>query len=98
MKKQYKSQASSARAGGLSGGFGSQGFRSSHSSILSYVQEPPDYSSLTDATIVVAFKNLSKKDATTKAKALEDLQASLESRSGDIEDSFLDAWVCGRLS
>ena len=94
MKKQFKSQASSARAGGLSGSFGSQTFGSSSSSILSYVQEPPDYSSLGDATVVVSFKNLSKKDATTKAKALEELQAYVEARKGSIDDSFFEAWAC----
>lgn len=94
MKKQYKSQASSARAGGLTGGFGSQAFGTSQSSVLSYVQEPPDYSSLNDATVVVAFKNLSKKDATTKAKALEDLQAYVEPQRVEVTDSILEAWVC----
>jgi hypothetical protein len=94
MKKQYKSQASSARAGGLTGGFGTQAFGTSESSVLSYVQEPPDYSSLDDATVVVAFKNLSKKDATTKAKALEDLQTFTEPQNVQVTDSFLEAWVC----
>lgn len=94
MKKQYKSQASSARAGGLSGGFGSQSFGSTQSSILSYVQEPPDYSSLSNATVVVSFKNLSKKDPTTKSKALEDIQAYLDSQGGNVDEFFLEAWVC----
>lgn len=94
MKKQFKSQASSSRAGGLSGGFGSQGFGSSQPSVLSYAQELPDYSSLKNSTLVVTFKNLSKKDATTKAKALEDLQASLEPQKAQVDDSLLDAWVC----
>ena len=98
MKKQYKSQASSARAGGLTGGFGSQPFGTTQSSVLSYVQEPPDYSSLDDATVVVAFKNLSKKDATTKAKALEDLQAFVEHQNFEVTDSFLEAWVCSYVS
>jgi E3 ubiquitin-protein ligase listerin len=94
MKKQFKSQASSARAGGLSGGFSSQTFGSSSSSILSYVQEPPDYSSLGDATVVVSFKNLSKKDATTKAKGLEELQTYVEAQNGSIDDPYFEAWVC----
>ena len=97
MKKQYKSQASSARAGALSGGFGPQAFSSNQSSTLSYVQEPPDYSSLGDATVVVSFKNLSKKDGTTKAKALEELQTWVEAQNGSIDDLFLDAWVCQPL-
>ena len=94
MKKQYKSQASSARAGRSSGGFGSQGFGTGPSSVLSYVQELPDYSSIDNATVVVAFKNLSKKDGTTKAKALEDLQGYLSPQDVEISDSVLEAWVC----
>jgi hypothetical protein len=93
MKKQYKSQASSARAGGSSGGYGGHVFGTSQSSVLSYVQELPDYSTINDATVVVAFKNLSKKDGTTKAKALEDLQAFVSPQDARIDDSFLEAWV-----
>lgn len=91
-KRQFKSQASSGRLGGF-GGFGSSGFGSGQSSVLSYIQEPADYSGITDSNIVVAFKNLSKKDSTTKAKALEDLQASLAIVEGDVEDAVINAWV-----
>jgi hypothetical protein len=41
----------------------------------------------------VAFKNLSKRDSTTKAKALEDLQSLLSSLEHDIEDGVLEAWI-----
>ncbi|KAF7197399.1 E3 ubiquitin-protein ligase listerin [Pseudocercospora fuligena] len=93
MKKgQFKSQASSGRAGGFGGGFGGFG-GSTQSSVLSYVQEPPDYSNISDSHVVVAFKNLTKKDGTTKAKALEDLQASLISGETGIEDGVVEAWV-----
>lgn len=92
-KRQFKSQASSGRARGAFGGFGSPGFATGQSSILSYVQEPPDYSSISDPKIVVAFKNLSKKDGTTKAKALEDLQAFVNPSDTEITEAFLEAWV-----
>ena len=98
-KKQLKSQASSSRAasgafavssGALAGGFGAI-----PSSPLSYVYEPPDLSSVPEPNIIVAFKNLQKKDSTTKAKALEDLQkyvAELDPKVG-VEDTVLEPWV-----
>lgn len=92
-KKQFKSQASSGRAGGGFGGFGGVGFGSTESSTLSYVQEPPDLSTISDPNVVVAVKNLSKKDGTTKAKALEDLLAHASASDVEIEDSLLEAWV-----
>ena len=100
-KKQFKSQASSSRAGafGGPGGFGGA-FGSSnspgHTSLLSYVSEPPDLSQIPDANVVVAFKNLLKKDSTTKAKALDDLQSyagSLQKQDTNVEDGVLEAWV-----
>jgi hypothetical protein len=42
---------------------------------------------------VVYFRNLSKRDSTTKAKALEDLQAYVSSLSEPPEEGFLEAWV-----
>jgi len=90
-KRQFKSQASSGRAGNALGGFGA-GFGSSQSSVLSYIQEPPDYSAISDANIVVAIKNLSKKDDTTKTKALEELQTHITSVN-EVEDGLLEAWV-----
>lgn len=91
-KKQFKSQASSGRAGGGFGpGFG--GFGSSQSSVLSYIQEPLDFSAISDANVVIAFKNLSKKDAVTRTKALEDLQGAIAVPNVHIEDGTLDAWV-----
>lgn len=92
-KKQFKSHASSGRAGATFGGFGTSGFGTAQSSVLSYVQEPPDYSTISDANTVVAFKNLSKKDETTKAKAIEDLQTFVISSDVEVEDGFLEAWV-----
>ena len=104
-KKAFKSQASSSRA--VSGAFGGDGavfggnagtsaFGAVPSSPLSYVYEPPDLSGFSNPNVGVAFKNLQKKDGTTKAKALEDLQAyvsSLGVESGGVEEVILTAWV-----
>ncbi|WYZ46016.1 hypothetical protein EsH8_IX_000241 [Colletotrichum jinshuiense] len=77
-------------------GFG--GFTSSSSSNgLSYLAEPPDLSSISDANVVVSFKNTLKKDATTKAKALEELLAYVQAhpfdKDGGAEEAVLEAWV-----
>ncbi|PVH85921.1 hypothetical protein DL98DRAFT_557422 [Cadophora sp. DSE1049] len=94
-KRQFKSQASSSRvaSGAGFGGFGS----TSSGSTLSYLTEPPNLSAISDANVVVAFKNLSKKDGTTKSKALEDLRAYVQAhpfeQDGGVEDAVLEAWV-----
>ena len=108
MSKKFKSQASSSRAasgalgGGAFSGFVSSGVQGEESkSSLSYVSEPPDLSQISDPQVVVAFKNLLKKDSTTKSKALEDLQGFLktcEAKGGAPEDGFLEAWVCFSLN
>jgi hypothetical protein len=100
--KKFKSQASSSRAvsntfGSHPGTFGNatlgatQSFGVTAGSLLSFVYEPPDLSALSDPKVVVAFKNLQKKDGTTKAKALEELQAYVGDQG--VEDTFLEAWV-----
>lgn len=95
-KRQFKSQASSSRAAsGLTfGGFA----LASSGSALSYLTEPPNLASISDANVVVAFKNLSKKDAITKAKALEDVrnyvQAHPHTQDGGTEEAVLEAWAC----
>lgn len=95
-KKGFKSQASSGRAisgaGGFGSGFGTSTFQT-YSSPLSYVYEPPDLSGLSDANVGVYFKNLMKKDVTTKAKALEELEAYIKPAEVQIEETFLSAWV-----
>lgn len=102
--KKYKASASSSRPafGQAPGSFGSSTFPAggssfgSGSSVLSYLAEQPDLSPISDPNVVVNFKNLSKKDSTTKSKALEELQSWLSSKQserGEIEDAFLDAWV-----
>lgn len=92
-KKQFRSQASSGRvaSGAGFGAFGSTTFGSS-SSPLSYVYEAPDLSGISEPNVIVNFKNLMKKDSTTKAKALEDLQAHVASGQ-EPEEPFLTAWV-----
>ena len=106
-KKVFKSQASSSRAvfGAYSSheeGFGSRASNTSSilqgvsSSSLSYVYEPPDLSGITDSTIVILFKNVQKKDATTKAKALEELHSyvqNLTAKKSSIGVCTLEAWV-----
>lgn len=102
MGKPFKSQASSSRA--ISGAFAPAdgapahfggGFGAVAASPLSYVYEPPDLTNISEPNVVVAFKNLQKKDSITKAKALEDLQnfvAGLDSRDG-MEEAILEPWV-----
>lgn len=104
MSKKFKSQASSSRAatGGLGGftntfgGFSSASAQAAAPSSLSYVAEPPDLSRISDPNLVVAFKNLTKKDDITKTKALEDIKETvlrLGNRTDDLEEGFLEAWV-----
>lgn len=64
---------------------------------LSYLAEIPDLSSISDPNVVVCFKNLLKKDGTTKAKGLEDLRAYVQAHpyelDGGVEETILEAWV-----
>lgn len=104
-KRAFKSQASSSRAvsgafgasrDGATFGTGSTSFGSAPSSPLSYIYEPPLLSEFSDPNIVVSFKNLQKKDGTTKSKALEDLLAfvsALRNGRDGIEEAMLEAWV-----
>ncbi|KAI5298506.1 TATA-binding protein-associated factor mot1, partial [Ascosphaera pollenicola] len=115
MSKKFKSQASSSRAaasalGGFGNAFGGasstlSAFGSSAGAVssLSYITEPPDLTTISEPDVVVAFKNLSKKDSTTKAKALEELQDFVVRKAegnSTLEDGFLKAWfnVYPRLS
>ncbi|KAK1916221.1 hypothetical protein P3342_004037 [Pyrenophora teres f. teres] len=95
-KRSAKAQASSARAtttptfgtfGGATPAFGAS------SSTLSYVSEPPDLTAVSDPNVVVYFRNLSKKDSTTKAKALEDIQAYVSALQEPVEDGLIEAWI-----
>ncbi|KAF7867460.1 uncharacterized protein EAF02_009651 [Botrytis sinoallii] len=94
-KRQFKSQASSTRASTATGaGFGF-GF-TTKATRLSYLTEPSNLSSISDANVILSFKNLSKKDATTKSKALEDLRTFVQNQpneQGGTEEAILEAWV-----
>lgn len=105
-KKPYKSQASSSRA--FASAFGAQtgsnnirgwfgdGPDAFPGSPISYVYEPPDISAISEPNVIVAFKNLQKRDTTTKLKALEELQShvsSVEAKEGRVEETVVEAWV-----
>ncbi|KAI9683372.1 MAG: hypothetical protein M1829_005444 [Trizodia sp. TS-e1964] len=63
---------------------------------LSFTSDVPDLSHISDPSLIVIFKNLFKKDSTTKAKALEDLQSyfsSQEIKQHGIQNSALEAWI-----
>jgi hypothetical protein len=96
-KRQPKAQASSTRAAtaAFTPGFGlsSSNAFGTHTSQLSHVAEPPDLSKISDPNIVVCFRNLSKRDSTTKAKALEELQVYISLLETPVEDGVLEAWV-----
>lgn len=62
-------------------------------STISYISEPLDLSVISDSTVVVLFKNLSKQHENTKAKALEELQGIIEGLKSELEDGVLSAWV-----
>ncbi len=106
-RKPHKSQASSSRAfanalGSQTAGIGIGSFGGSSilgaltSSPLSYVYEPPDLSAISEPNVIVAFKNLQKKDAATKSKALEELQSHVsttEAKGVRVEEKIVEAWV-----
>ncbi|OAP56555.1 hypothetical protein AYL99_09734 [Fonsecaea erecta] len=106
MSKKFKPQATASSARAASAAFGSSsspafgfsapslGFQTAPSS-LSYIAEQPDLSIVSNPNLVVSLRNLGKKDSTTKAKALEELQDYITSlTSGDnIDSGLLEAWV-----
>ncbi|KAI5921448.1 hypothetical protein F4810DRAFT_678132 [Camillea tinctor] len=97
-RKLAKSRANSGKA---FTNFGASSFgafsTTSSGTNLSYLAEPPDFTSISDANVIVSLKNLQKKDATTKAKALEELvayvQAHPHEQDGGTEEPILEAWV-----
>jgi hypothetical protein len=101
-KRQSKSQASSSRAGNgasLRPAFGIFGSTSKRST-LSYLTPLPALSTIEDPSVVVFFKNLSKKDDTTKSKALEDLLHYVQGHpheQGGTADPVLQTWVSDSL-
>lgn len=102
-RRAAKPRAASGKAFAAAGSSAFGAFSSTSSgSTLSYLTEPPDFSAISDAHIIVSFKNLLKKDSTTKAKALEDLVTYAEAhpyeKDGGSEEPILEAWVgyiCG---
>lgn len=100
-KRQAKSQASSSRAAaagsnaGFGGGFGS--VSAAGGSSLSYLTPPPDFSPISDPSVVIAFKNLLKKDAITRTRGLEDLRAYVRTHpyvlDNGVENPILETWV-----
>ena len=75
-----------------SGAFGSFG-DFIPSSPLSSTTRPLDLGSLPPELVVIA-KNIQKRDATTKAKGLQDLQAKItEGLEEHVLDSLLNIWV-----
>ena len=71
-------------------------FGAAPSSQLSYVYEPPEINTISDPTVVVAWKGLQKKDSATKTKALDELLAhvaKIEEEKQILEDGFLEAWT-----
>lgn len=82
------------------GSFGGFGAGAGSGSTLSYLAEPPSLTAVDDANVVVALKNVLKKDATTKAKGLEELAAHARSRTptdasgaGGVDEALLDVWT-----
>jgi len=63
-------------------------------STLSLTTNHPDFSIVSDASIVVLLKNLTKKHDVTKEKSLLDLQEWFGTKSEDeLEEGVLAAWV-----
>lgn len=87
-----KVQASSSRIVAGNYSFGSAAGSFASVSPLSYLAEFPDTSKVSNPTTVVTFKNLFKKDSTTKTRALEDLNLTI-SESSEIEDAIIDVWA-----
>ncbi|KAK0386027.1 hypothetical protein NLU13_5864 [Sarocladium strictum] len=62
-------------------------------STLSYLAEPPSFSSVSNPHVVVMLKNVLKKDSTTKGRALEELIGYVQEVKEEVEDALLDVWV-----
>lgn len=98
-KSGVKGRAISGRGFGspAPSGFGGFSTPSAGTGSLSYLSEDPDFSLISDSNIVVSFKNLLKKDNTTKSKALAELvqytQTHPKDQDGGIEEAVLETWV-----
>lgn len=96
--KQSKGKGKTTAGGFGSGATAFGGFGSSEGrSTLSYLAEPPSFAGIADPHVVVSFKNVLKKDSTTKAKGLEELishtQAHPFDKDGGVEEALLGVWV-----
>jgi E3 ubiquitin-protein ligase listerin len=63
---------------------------------LSYLAELPDTSTISNPSTVVIFKNLFKKDSTTKTRALEELTSTLsalQKKDEPLEDAIVQVWT-----
>ncbi|ODA81059.1 hypothetical protein RJ55_04021 [Drechmeria coniospora] len=64
---------------------------------LSYLAQPPSFAAVSDPHVVVSFKNILKKDSTTKTKGLEDLLQHVLSHpyddTGGVDEAVLDIWT-----
>lgn len=62
---------------------------------ISHVGEPLDLSVISDSSLQILFKNLSKKEhENTKVKALEELSNCIgSSQDKEIDEGILSAWV-----
>ena len=85
--------SSSAASGLGSSAFGSpRGIGSFSKTTLSYIAPPPDLSGIPQ-DIIVPFKNLQKKDSITKAKALDEIVAYVQTQQDGLAEPVLEVWV-----
>ncbi|KAJ1333266.1 E3 ubiquitin-protein ligase listerin [Microdochium nivale] len=93
--KPAKERAYQKYAGKAGAGFG--GFSTSSASNLSYLTEFSDYGSISDPNVVIAFKNIQKRDTATRQRGVEDLLAYAiahpHDKDGGVEDAVLEAWA-----
>jgi E3 ubiquitin-protein ligase listerin len=76
--------------------FGSSAGLFSSISPLSFAQPPPDYSAISEPSVVVSFKSLLKQSEVTKRKAVDDILALAEEHlkaEKPLDDGIVQAWV-----
>ncbi|KXJ86177.1 hypothetical protein Micbo1qcDRAFT_153373 [Microdochium bolleyi] len=93
--KPAKERAHQKHTGRAGAGFG--GFSTSSASNLSYLSEFSDYASISDPNVIIAFKNIQKRDTATRQRGVEDLLAYAlahpHDKDGGVEDAVLEAWA-----
>lgn len=95
--EKHKSQAQASKAGSF-GAFGTSEHNAfgRASSSISYLAEQPDFTTFSNPNVIVSFKNLAKRDSTTRTKAVEEIQShvsKLRDEDLELEDSLMEAWV-----